>query len=141
VLARIVPTPVVAALVDAVHARDGVVAVVSGGFHEILDTVAPRLGVDVWRANRLVAADGVLTGEVDGPIVDAAGKAAALREWAAAAGIPLPRTIAIGDGANDLQMMAAAGLGLAFNAKPAVRAAADLVIGPVDLADVVALLP
>jgi len=73
--------------------------------------------------------------------VDAAGKAAALREWAAAHGVPLSRTIAIGDGANDLQMMAAAGLGLAFNAKPAVRAQADLVIEAVDLRKVIPLLP
>jgi phosphoserine phosphatase len=114
---------------------------VSGGFHEILDSVAPVLGVDVWRANRLVAADGALTGVVDGDIVDAEAKAAALREWAAEAGTPLARTIAIGDGANDLRMMAAAGLGVAFNAKPAVREQADLVVGPIDLAEVVALLP
>lgn len=141
VLARVEPTPGVRELVDAVHARGGTVAVVSGGFHEILDTVAPSLGVDMWRANRLKTADGALTGVVDGGIVDAEGKAAALREWAAEAGVPLTRTIAIGDGANDLRMMAAAGLGVAFNAKPAVRAQADIVIGPVDLAEVVALLP
>ncbi|QAY61510.1 phosphoserine phosphatase SerB [Microbacterium protaetiae] len=141
VLARIEPTPGVGALIDAVHERGGVVGVVSGGFHEILDTLAPRLGVDVWRANRLEVADGVLTGRVEGTIVDAAGKAAALREWAFAHDVPLTQTIAIGDGANDLQMMAAAALGIAFNAKPAVRAQADLVIGPVDLAQVVPLLP
>lgn len=141
VLDRIEPTPGVRELTAAVHERGGRVAVVSGGFHEILDTVAPDLGVDVWRANRLAVSDGVLTGVVDGPIVDAEGKAAALREWAADAGIPLTLTIAIGDGANDLRMMAVAGLGLAFNAKPAVRAQADLVIGPVDLREVIPLLP
>jgi phosphoserine phosphatase len=141
VLARIEPTPGVTTLIDAVHERGGVVGVVSGGFHEILDTLAPRLGVDVWRANRLDVADGVLTGRVDGTIVDAAGKAAALREWAATHSVPMSRTLAIGDGANDLQMMAAAALGLAFNAKPAVRAQADLVVGPVDLSQVVPLLP
>jgi phosphoserine phosphatase len=141
VLARVEPTPGVRELVDAVHARGGAVGVVSGGFHEILDTVAPSLGVDVWRANRLVTADGALTGVVDGDIVDAEGKAAALREWAEDAGVPLARTIAIGDGANDLKMMAAAGLGVAFNAKPAVRQRADLIVGPVDLAEVIALLP
>lgn len=140
-IARIEPTPGVRVLIDAVHARGGVVGVVSGGFHEVLDTVAPDLGVDVWRANRLVVADGALTGEVDGPIVDATAKADTLREWASAHGVPMPLTFAIGDGANDLRMMEAAGLGLAFNAKPAVRAAADLVIGPVDLAEVVPLLP
>jgi phosphoserine phosphatase len=141
VLARIEPTPGVRELIGAVHARGGVVGVVSGGFHEILDTIAPQLGVDVWRANRLKTADGVLTGRVDGQIVDAAGKAAALKEWADEHDVAAARTIAIGDGANDLQMMAAAALGIAFNAKPAVRAQADLVVGPIDLAQVVPLLP
>ena len=141
VLSRIEPTPGVRELIGAVHERGGIVAVVSGGFHEILDTVAPDLGVDVWRANRLVAEEEVLSGEVDGEIVDAAGKATALREWAGQHGIALNNTIAIGDGANDLQMMATAGLGLAFNAKPAVRAKADLVIERVDLREVIPLLP
>ncbi len=141
VLSRIEPTPGVRELIGAVHERGGIVAVVSGGFHEILDTVAPDLGVDVWRANRLVAEGEVLSGVVDGEIVDAAGKATALREWAGQHGIALNNTIAIGDGANDLQMMATAGLGLAFNAKPAVRAKADLVIERVDLREVIPLLP
>lgn len=141
VLARIEPTPGVHELIDAVHARGGAVGVVSGGFHEILDTVAPQLGVDVWRANRLATRDGALSGVVDGDIVDAAGKAAALREWSAEREVALSRTIAIGDGANDLEMMAVAGLGVAFNAKPAVRARADVVVGPVDLSEVIPLLP
>jgi phosphoserine phosphatase len=140
-VARIEPTLGVRELIEAVHSRGGLVGVVSGGFHEVLDTVAPDLGVDVWRANRLVAADGVLTGEVDGPIVDATAKADTLRRWASEHGVPAHRTFAIGDGANDLRMMEVAGLGLAFNAKPAVRASADLVIGRVDLADVIPLLP
>jgi phosphoserine phosphatase len=141
VLSRVEPTPGAAELVAAIHERGGVAAVVSGGFHEILDTVAPGLGIDAWQANRLVTRGEALTGEVDGDIVDAAGKEAALRRWAADAGLPLQRTIAIGDGANDLRMMTAAGLGIAFNAKPAVRAQADLVIGPVDLTEVIPLLP
>ncbi|MET0296070.1 MAG: phosphoserine phosphatase SerB [Microbacterium sp.] len=141
VLARIEPTPGVRELTEAVHERGGRVAVVSGGFHELLDTVAPSLGVDVWSANRLAVSDDALTGEVSGPIIDAEGKAEALRAWAAEARIPMSRTIAIGDGANDLRMMAAAGLGVAFNAKPAVRRQADLVIGAVDLREVIALLP
>jgi phosphoserine phosphatase len=141
VLARIEPTPGVRELIAAVHERGGVVGVVSGGFHEILDTIAPDLGVDVWRANRLATRDGVLDGTVDGRIVDAAGKAAALGDWAAERGVALNRTIAIGDGANDLDMMAAAGLGVAFNAKPAVRERADLVVGPIDLAEVIPVLP
>lgn len=141
VTARIEPTPGAHELIAAVHERGGIVAVVSGGFHEILDTVAPALGVDVWRANRLQVEDGVLTGSVEGEIVDADGKATALRAWADEYDMPLSATFAIGDGANDLQMMAAAALGLAFNAKPAVRAQADLVIGAVDLAEVIPLLP
>lgn len=141
VLARIEPTPGVRDLIAAVHERGGRVGVVSGGFHEILDTVAPDLDVDVWRANRLGTQDGVLSGLVEGAIVDAEAKAAALREWAAESGLGLARTIAIGDGANDLRMMAAAGLGLAFNAKPTVKAHADLVIERVDLREVIPLLP
>lgn len=141
VLARVEPTPGAAELIAEIHRRGGRAAVVSGGFLEVLDTVAPALGVDRWRANRLAAAGGALTGTVDGDIVDAAAKAAALQEWAAAEGIGLERTIAVGDGANDLRMMAVAGLGIAFNAKPAVRAQADLVVGPVDLRQLIPLLP
>ncbi|KJL27739.1 phosphoserine phosphatase SerB [Microbacterium oxydans] len=141
VRARIEPTPGVLELTAAVHERGGVVGVVSGGFHEILDHIAPALGVDRWRANRLQLVDGALNGEVDGEIVDAAAKASTLRDWADELGVRPGATIAIGDGANDLQMMAAAGLGLAFNAKPAVRAAASLVIGPQDLSEVIPLLP
>ncbi|MEJ1155371.1 MULTISPECIES: phosphoserine phosphatase SerB [Microbacterium] len=141
VLSRIEPTPGVEELISAVHARGGVVGVVSGGFHEILDTIAPALGVDIWRANRLAVSDGVLTGAVDGAIVDAQAKADTLIEWAAHAGVPRQLTFAIGDGANDLVMMQAAALGIAFNAKPAVRAKADLVVGAVDLSEVIALLP
>lgn len=141
VRARVQPTPGARELIAAIHARGGQAAVVSGGFHEVLDVVAPALGVDVWRANRLSVADGVLDGSVDGEIVDAEAKARALRDWAAERGVALSQTIAVGDGANDLRMMAAAGLGLAFNAKPAVRAAADLVIDPVDLREIVPLLP
>lgn len=141
VISRVEPTPGVRELIAAVHDRGGAVGVVSGGFHEVLDTVAPALGVDEWRANRLAVTDGSLVGRVEGEIVDAAGKAAALRAWAAHLGVPLTRTIAIGDGANDLHMMADAGLGLAFNAKPAVRARADLVIARADLREVIALLP
>ncbi|MGO1769145.1 MAG: phosphoserine phosphatase SerB [Microbacterium sp.] len=138
---RIEPTPGVRELTGAIHERGGRVGVVSGGFHEILDDLAPSLGVDVWRANRLGVADGALTGEVDGPIVDAEAKARHLAEWASEHDVPLGRTIAIGDGANDLRMLAAAGLGLAFNAKPRVRDEAPIVIGPVDLREVIPLLP
>ncbi len=104
------------------------VALVSGGFLEIIEPLARELGVDHVRANRLEVVDGVLTGRVTGPVVDRAGKRAALEELAALHGVPLSRTIAVGDGANDLDMLAAAGLGVAFNAKPAVREAADAAV-------------
>ncbi|WP_298131446.1 phosphoserine phosphatase SerB [Micropruina sp.] len=101
------------------------IGVVSGGFIEVVAPLAAELGITYARANELEVADGRLTGRIAGPIIDRAAKAATLREWAEAEHLPLARTIAIGDGANDLDMLAAAGLGIAFNAKPAVRASAD----------------
>ncbi len=100
-------------------------AVVSGGFTQVIGPLVADLGIDHLAANVLVLDGGVVTGELDGPIVDRAGKATALAAFAAAAGVPLARTIAVGDGANDIDMLAAAGLGIAFNAKPVVRQAAD----------------
>jgi phosphoserine phosphatase len=101
------------------------IAVVSGGFTQVIEELVRGLGVDHLAANELVIDGGVLTGELEGPIVDRAGKAEALIRFAAAAGVPVARTIAVGDGANDIDMLAAAGLGIAFNAKPVVRRAAD----------------
>jgi phosphoserine phosphatase len=100
-------------------------AVVSGGFTQIIEDVVADLGITHLAANELEVKDGVLTGGLVGPIVDRVGKAEALIRFAAAAGVPQSRTIAVGDGANDLDMLAAAGLGIAFNAKPMVRDAAD----------------
>jgi phosphoserine phosphatase len=100
-------------------------AVVSGGFVQVIDSLVADLGIDHLAANELEMIDGVLTGGLVGPIVDRIGKAEALVRFAAAAGVPQSRTIAVGDGANDLDMLAAAGLGIAFNAKPMVREAAD----------------
>ena len=100
-------------------------ALVSGGFNQITDRLAQDLGIHYSRANELEIVDGVLTGRVVGAVVDRAAKADALREFAADIGVPVGATIAIGDGANDLDMLNAAGLGIAYNAKPMVRDAAD----------------
>jgi phosphoserine phosphatase len=100
-------------------------AIVSGGFTQITDHLVADLGIDYAAANTLEIVDGHLTGDLLGPVVDRAGKAAALERFAAEAGIPVAQTVAIGDGANDLDMLARAGLGIAFNAKPLVRKAAD----------------
>ncbi|MBO1269052.1 phosphoserine phosphatase SerB [Arthrobacter cavernae] len=117
-----------AELVAAFKAAGHVVAVVSGGFNQILGPIAGELGLDYWIANELEIVDGVLTGKVLGAVIDRAAKEKYLREWAATEGISLEHSIAVGDGANDLDMLGAAGIGIAFNAKPAVRAVADAAI-------------
>ena len=98
---------------------------VSGGFRRIIEPLAEELMLDYVAANELEIVDGTLTGRVVGPIIDRAGKAKALREFAEQAGVPMEQTVAVGDGANDIDMLAAAGLGVAFNAKPALREVAD----------------
>ncbi|WP_042440588.1 phosphoserine phosphatase SerB [Streptacidiphilus albus] len=104
------------------------VAIVSGGFTQVTDDLVERLGLDFSAANTLEVVDGRFTGRVVGEIVDRAGKARMLERFAIAAGVPLEQTVAIGDGANDLDMLNAAGLGVAFNAKPVVREAADTAV-------------
>ena len=104
------------------------VALVSGGFSQVVEPLGRELGVDHTRANVLEVVDGTLTGGLLGRVVDRAGKAQALEELAHEHGIPLHRTVAIGDGANDLDMLAIAGLGIAFNAKPVVQSAADAAV-------------
>jgi phosphoserine phosphatase len=104
------------------------VGIVSGGFTQVTDELRERLGLDFAAANTLEVADGRFTGRVLGEIVDRAGKARILRRFAEEAGVPLEQTVAIGDGANDLDMLNAAGLGVAFNAKPVVREAADTAV-------------
>jgi len=99
--------------------------IVSGGFDQVIAPLAAELGIGYVAANSLEIVAGKLTGRLSGPVIDRAGKAAALRRFAADAGVPLSQTVAVGDGANDLDMIAAAGLGIAFNAKPVVRDAAD----------------
>lgn len=99
--------------------------VVSGGFRQVIDPLAHELALDYVAANTLEIVDGVLTGRLVGPIIDRAGKARALRDFARDVGVPMSQTVAVGDGANDIDMLAAAGLGVAFNAKPALREVAD----------------
>lgn len=121
-------TPGARTLCRTLHQLGFHVALVSGGFHEVIDPIAAELGVSLVRANRLEVADGLLTGKTTGSVIDRAGKAKALEEFAAELKIPLARTVAIGDGANDLDMLARAGLGIAFNAKPLVRNQADTAV-------------
>ena len=127
-------------LIAAVHAAGGKVGAVSGGFSQLLDPLAKTLNLDFSRANQLEIVDGTLTGDVIGTIIDKPAKATALIEWANASGIDLENTVAIGDGANDLDMMAVAGLSIGFNAKPRVREAADLLLDTGDLSDAIALI-
>jgi phosphoserine phosphatase len=120
-------------LIARVKAHGGHVGVVSGGFHELLDPLAESLGLDFWKANRLEIEDGKLTGKVLGNIVDAQTKADTLSEWAQLTNTPLSQTVAIGDGANDLNMMRVAGIGIAFCAKPIVQEQADVALNERDL--------
>ena len=121
VRAEVVLTPGARTLVRTLKRLGFTVGLVSGGFIEIVGVLARDLGIDHVRANRLEIENGRLTGRVVGEVVDRAGKALALRAFAAEEQLPLSRTVAIGDGANDLDMLAIAGLGVAFNAKPLVR--------------------
>jgi phosphoserine phosphatase len=102
--------------------------VVSGGFIQVIEPLAAELGIDYVAANSLEISGGVLTGRLAGPVIDRPGKAAALHRFAGQAGVPVSQAVAVGDGANDLDMIAAAGLGVAFNAKQVVRDAADAAV-------------
>ena len=122
---EIVLTPGARTLIRTLQRLGHTVCVVSGGFHNVIDPLLKELNITHYRANTLEIIDGKLSGKVVGPIIDRAAKAQALRDFAAIEKINIDQTIAIGDGANDLDMIAMAGLGIAFNAKPAVKAAAD----------------
>ncbi len=122
---RVRLTPGARTFCRTLHRLGYTTAVVSGGFIEVVGVLAERLGIDHAHANRLEVVDGRLTGALVGPVVDQVGKARLLRQIAEAEGVPLEQVVAVGDGANDLDMLAAAGLGIAFNAKPRVRASAD----------------
>ncbi|MEY4311527.1 MAG: hypothetical protein RLZZ571_297 [Actinomycetota bacterium] len=121
ILDEIKLTPGAATLCRTLNRLGFHIALVSGGFSQVVAPLAARMGVEHYRANELEIIDGLVTGNLVGPIIDRAAKAKALKEFAAQHEIPMSRTVAIGDGANDLDMLHAAALGIAFNAKPFVR--------------------
>jgi len=121
-------TPGARTLVRTLRRLGYLVGVVSGGFTYFTDRFVAELGLDFAAANELEVVDGVVTGRVLGAVIDRPGKAAALRRFAEAHGVPLAQTVAIGDGANDIDMLEQAGLGVAFNAKAAARGAADTAV-------------
>ncbi len=140
-LARVQLTTGAVELISAIHSAGGKAAAVSGGFIQVLEPLAATLGLDFYRANTLEVSAGALTGKTVGPVIDRATKATSLAEWAGQLGLSPSQCIAVGDGANDLEMMKLAGLGVAFNAKPLVRQQADLVLEGEDLRALRALLP
>ena len=129
-----------AELVTLLHQKGHFVSLVSGGFTNILQPMVNAMKIDFYRANTLEVVDGKLTGKVLGAMIDRAAKADALREFATACGVDLSNTVAIGDGANDLDMMEIAGISIAFNAKPIVEAAADYAIKEPSLRSVASLI-
>ena len=129
-----------AELVATLHQEGHCVSLVSGGFTNILQPMVDEMKIDFYRANTLEVVEGKLTGKVLGEIIDRAAKADALREFATACGVDLSNTVAIGDGANDLDMMDIAGVSIAFNAKPIVEAAADYAIKEPSLRSVASLI-
>lgn len=129
------------ALVQHIHEKGGFVAAVSGGFIQLLDPLKAELGLDFAKANTLEVVAGSLTGKVTGELVDSGVKAKTLQDLAQELGIDMGRTIAIGDGANDIKMMKVAGLSIGFCAKPAVTEIADISITDRDLSQVIGLLP
>lgn len=133
-------TPGARELVDTLHQRGYKVGLVSGGFHETVDVLAEKLGIDYVRANRLEVEEEKLTGRVLGDIVTKETKKECLQQWARENGLDLGQTIAVGDGANDVPMIQAAGLGIAFCAKPIVQAQAPYQIDDKNLAKVLELI-
>ena len=127
-------------LVETLHGKGHSVSLVSGGFIDIIEPMIKAMSIKYYKANKLEIVQGVLTGGLIGQVVDRAAKAEALREFAKASAVSIENTVAIGDGANDLDMMAAAGLSIAFNAKPIVVEAADLAINEPSLRSVIALI-
>lgn len=135
------PTKGAKELIEAIHFRGGKAAAVSGGFVQLLGPVKTALNFDLERANTLEVKAGKLTGEVLGKVIDRNAKAEALLEWSKQLGVPQERTIAVGDGANDLGMMEIAGLSVAFCAKPIVQQQAKIALNERDLSLLIQLLP
>ena len=133
-------TPGVQELIAAVHGLGGKIGAVSGGFSQVLEPLANEIGLDYWMANSLEVLDGKLTGCLVGPVIDAEAKATALRSWATESGIAIEKTIAIGDGANDIPMLKCAGYAVAFRPKPILKQYADLVIEENSLASLIGKL-
>lgn len=133
-------TPGAAELVALLHQKGHYVSLVSGGFVNIMQPIVEDLKIDFFNANTLEVIDGIVTGRVVGAIVDRAAKADCLKRFAAQCGVEMTNTVAIGDGANDLDMMEIAGTSIAFNAKPIVAAAADYSINEPSLSSVASLI-
>ena len=129
------------ALIGAIHQAGGIVGAVSGGFHEIVDPLAHRIGLDHWLANRFEAEYGLLTGRVLGDIVDAQAKASFLTHWADHYNIPQAHTIAVGDGANDVAMFQVAGVSVSFCGKPVANEKATVCLDQRDLSRVLDYVP
>ena len=134
VAARLERTPGIEEAVAAARGAGFLVALVSGGFTNVLDNLAPGWGVDHLKANTLEVSDGTFTGRVVGEIVDRQAKERELRALAERHGLPMARTVAVGDGANDIDMVTAAGVGVGYDPKPALASAADLVLGSGEMA-------
>jgi phosphoserine phosphatase len=128
VVAKVQFTPGAHQLAQALHLQNNKFAAVSGGFTQILEPLAKKIGLDAFAANELEIIDGKLTGKVVGEIVDRAVKARYVEQWAKAFDTPLSATIAVGDGANDIDMLEIAGVGVAFCAKPALEKVASVVV-------------
>jgi phosphoserine phosphatase len=137
---RITLTKGAKTLIDVLHEHGHRVGVISGGFIEVIEPILQSLKIDFYKANKLKVENGKLTGEIDPPIIDSHAKLVALKEFADLEKVSLDQAVAIGDGANDLEMIRAAGLGIAFNAKPKVAAAADTTISHHDLSTVLLLM-
>ena len=127
-------------LIQTLHLKGHKVGVVSGGFIDVIEPILKELKIDFYRANKLQILNGELTGKLEGEIIDRAAKLKALVEFATNEGVQMSQTVAIGDGANDLDMIESAGLGVAFNAKPKVAAAAATTISGSDLSAVLLLM-